>query len=676
MGEGWSADAAANDRREQYPPYGWYADPRWPKKSIQKWLIQNEVRKNEPDEKRRERRPVKAIPPNWSGRQFTEEDLPLFMDAVAGTTILQRVFLDGCTIDDDMCSTITTALQGHGTIHTLGLAMNRITDVGAASCATLIRNTPNLQVLNLSRNQIGDAGAESLAGALSTNETLRSLMLDGNPLTEEGEMALILAISTNDRTAVTFLSGINLADYLEQLRLAEYAKELKDRSAGVVLMYMHAAHGTLEGTPLEAYMDNERKLQRRIRRQERLQAAKQRYRYNKTLLRHAQHTVYRNRRYMERARARAAALAALGSDESTPAESEASILSSSDDVSTGSDFEPPSNTDSSDWDRGEYAPPDDMLPDDAEARFFSDEGGRGGDGSDAGSGSFDDAGDGEGDDGASGSGSGDGPASKSPSGSLSGSDAAAVDLAEKLAAAEELLPGEIDDDDVEGPGSCDGYWYDGGVGPVPMVGMLSSLIEFAESSRMVADESGEAAALAAIAESAASLESLDEEAADMDELERARDKRLGFDKMRKTMRATAAARELADRKARMAAVVATERAIAAEANREKLRRAHTAGVMAMRMAAARTRIEEEKPVEEEVDADAEAERLRERRKRRAQMARARTAGMSAMRLAAVAARSPTAGGGDEADGEGGGDDADDDVIGGALLSDGEGDESK
>lgn len=59
----------------------------------------------------------------------------------------------------------------------LGLADNRISDVGASSLADLLRQSDTLQRLVLSGNDIHDEGGGTLVAALSQNRSLKALYL-------------------------------------------------------------------------------------------------------------------------------------------------------------------------------------------------------------------------------------------------------------------------------------------------------------------------------------------------------------------------------------------------------------------------------------------------------------------------------------------------------------------
>jgi hypothetical protein len=115
---------------------------------------------------------------------------------------LVALHLPACGLDDGAAATLAEALATGGTLTSLDLSGNDVSDAGAvALCAALLprpqptsRSPPPLAHLDLSDNAIGAVGAAALGHAVSGAVCLLTLNLSHNPITDDGASALLLPL--------------------------------------------------------------------------------------------------------------------------------------------------------------------------------------------------------------------------------------------------------------------------------------------------------------------------------------------------------------------------------------------------------------------------------------------------------------------------------------------------
>ena len=102
---------------------------------------------------------------------------------------VEKLVLFDCSITDDDCKNIATAVKHMPLLRTLSLRENNIGDVGVTYIATALWETGKnmqLQALNLEHNNIGIAGAKALAGAMMQCAHLVQLSVGDNPILDAG----------------------------------------------------------------------------------------------------------------------------------------------------------------------------------------------------------------------------------------------------------------------------------------------------------------------------------------------------------------------------------------------------------------------------------------------------------------------------------------------------------
>jgi hypothetical protein len=123
----------------------------------------------------------------------------LLAGALRANATLASLRLWSMQLWDDAAAAVTLlgALTAHPSLHTLGLAHNRVpeadrTAAGAALGALLAANAPALTELDVSYCWLGDAGMAPLLEALPRNTHLRTLKCSANNMTEALAAAVLL----------------------------------------------------------------------------------------------------------------------------------------------------------------------------------------------------------------------------------------------------------------------------------------------------------------------------------------------------------------------------------------------------------------------------------------------------------------------------------------------------
>eukprot|EP00985_Skeletonema_marinoi_P000870 scaffold355_cov161-Skeletonema_marinoi.AAC.3 len=170
------------------------------------------------------------------GGRYTDEDWEILAEVLQGTTSLNSLQFDNCsvialrnsakalaavliensTIEDIDLETnhignegtkaLAEALKYNNTLTRLNLADNEISDSGARALAAALKVNSSLQDLRLGFNRITDKGAVAMAEALQENSTLNALSLDGNKIGERGAEALLNSLQQNDNLSMEYIS--------------------------------------------------------------------------------------------------------------------------------------------------------------------------------------------------------------------------------------------------------------------------------------------------------------------------------------------------------------------------------------------------------------------------------------------------------------------------------------
>ena len=122
-------------------------------------------------------------------------------------TILQRLYLQNCAIQNPGMRTLANALIVNKTLEKLDVSNNGIGNQGVASLANALMENQTLTSLHLGSNLIGDVGIEKLANALIVNKSLTHLDVSNNNIGNQGLKVLIDALEQNQT-----ITNVNLND--------------------------------------------------------------------------------------------------------------------------------------------------------------------------------------------------------------------------------------------------------------------------------------------------------------------------------------------------------------------------------------------------------------------------------------------------------------------------------
>lgn len=116
-------------------------------------------------------------------------------------------------VDGSACERLAAALRGNGTVHTLNLGWNALSDGGARTLAAVLPSMPRLAHLDLRGCGLSDIGGTALAGALEESQggvgdgvgPLITLQLGGNPGLSEALLERLSALVAQNRAAAVCL---------------------------------------------------------------------------------------------------------------------------------------------------------------------------------------------------------------------------------------------------------------------------------------------------------------------------------------------------------------------------------------------------------------------------------------------------------------------------------------
>ena len=127
-------------------------------------------------------------------------------EALRSNTTLLTLDLRANDLSDDSIYLLMNVLSSeNGTLKSLNLSDNNITDVGAEYLAEMLKTNDKLTHLWLDTNHIDDRGAGAIALALTThNSTLEQLYLNWNELISDMSTPLIVSMLKHNQSLTRF----------------------------------------------------------------------------------------------------------------------------------------------------------------------------------------------------------------------------------------------------------------------------------------------------------------------------------------------------------------------------------------------------------------------------------------------------------------------------------------
>ena len=129
--------------------------------------------------------------------RVTFEGIKVLVQAVEVSITLQKLYISGNVVSDDVVLSITNFLIINHTLFELNLSGNEIRDKGIKKLSEAIEVNARLQDLNMSSNKITDEGANELSKAMQVNKTLQELNISKNWISKEGVMRIVEACTKN-----------------------------------------------------------------------------------------------------------------------------------------------------------------------------------------------------------------------------------------------------------------------------------------------------------------------------------------------------------------------------------------------------------------------------------------------------------------------------------------------
>jgi Ran GTPase-activating protein (RanGAP) involved in mRNA processing and transport len=140
---------------------------------------------------------------------------PLLYAILEHPTVLTKLVLDECSIDDDLAELLGHILKINSTLLSISLRQNDIGTDGTIAIAAALQDNTTLQELDLTENSAGEQGGGALASALQLNSTLQILRLADN---EVGFGSSMSALGTMVRTRLDLEDDLASVDSCEEDR--------------------------------------------------------------------------------------------------------------------------------------------------------------------------------------------------------------------------------------------------------------------------------------------------------------------------------------------------------------------------------------------------------------------------------------------------------------------------
>eukprot|EP00581_Thalassiosira_minuscula_P009710 CAMPEP_0183709706 /NCGR_PEP_ID=MMETSP0737-20130205/5694_1 /TAXON_ID=385413 /ORGANISM="Thalassiosira miniscula, Strain CCMP1093" /LENGTH=1745 /DNA_ID=CAMNT_0025937873 /DNA_START=28 /DNA_END=5265 /DNA_ORIENTATION=+ len=159
---------------------------------------------------------------NIEDNKIGDEGATAFAESLMENATLAEINLSGNLIGDRGAGDLFKVLgSANGTVTSLQLRFNAISDEGATELASALLDNETLQLVDLSNNNITNAGAKDLMKVVSINDTLEVLELGGNvgideDMLEEIQRALEEEADESEEDSDSDSEGSSESEYSEE----------------------------------------------------------------------------------------------------------------------------------------------------------------------------------------------------------------------------------------------------------------------------------------------------------------------------------------------------------------------------------------------------------------------------------------------------------------------------